>query len=106
MVNFHYWYLIWTTGAFKATLTIPLDYQKTYLVTGGLTLTESDRYAHLYVSTVCSYAGGDQVLCGVRDFEGDGDLGLVEIVSGAISVTVALHTEGGQHRGEGAVFEI
>jgi hypothetical protein len=105
-VNFHYWYTMWTTGTFKVTVTIPLDYRKTYLVTGGLTQTDGDRYAHVYISTVCSYSGGDQVLCGVRDFVDDSGLNLVEVVSGALSVTIALRTTGGRHRAEGAVFEI
>ena len=96
-MRFHYWYTMWTTGTFRTTITIPLDSRKTYLVTGGLTQTESDRYAHVYISTVCTRSD-DQILCGVRDIEDDRGRNLVEIVSGAINVTIALRTEGGRHR--------
>ena len=52
-------YWMWTTGTFEVTLDIALDWRKSYLVTGYLTLTDGDDYAHVYISTVCSYSGGD-----------------------------------------------
>jgi hypothetical protein len=100
-------YWMWTTGTFEVTVTLNLDWQRTYLLTGGLTLTEGDDHAHVYISTLCSYSGGDQVLCGVRDIGGDGvDLGVTEFISGASSVTVKLKTNGGKHRAEGALYQL
>lgn len=96
---------MWTTGTYEVTLDIPLDWRKRYLITGYLTLTKGDDYAHIYISTVCNYSGGDQVLCGVRDFDGDFDLGVTEFVSSASRVTVKLKTKGGAHRAEGVVYE-
>jgi hypothetical protein len=97
---------MWTTGTFAVTSTIPLDWRKTYVVTGALTQTDGDDYAHVYISRVCSYSGGDVVSCGIRDVSGDQSLGLVEWISGARDVTVKLRTTGGQHRAEGVVYEL
>ena len=79
----HWRYQLWTTGTFSVTSTIPLDWRKTYVVTGTLTQTDGDDYAHVYISRVCSYSGGDVVRCGVRDISGDLNLGLVEWISGS-----------------------
>jgi hypothetical protein len=105
-VRAHYRYQLWTTGTFSVTSTIPLDWRKTYVVTGALTQTDGDDYAHVFISRVCSYSGGDVVSCGVRDIGGDQSLGLVEWISGARDVTVKLRTTGGRHRAEGVVYEL
>jgi hypothetical protein len=102
----YWWYWMWTTGTFTVTHTIPLDWRRTYLVTGALTQTDGDDYAHVYISMVCSYSGGDVVRCGVRDIPDDVDLNLTEFISGARSVTVKLRTTGGRHRAEGIVYEL
>ena len=101
-----YRYWLWTTGTYEATVSMSLDWRKRYLVTGYLTLTDGDDYAHVYISTVCRYSGGDVVLCGVRDIGVD-DFGLNidEFIDGASSVTVKLKTKGGRHRAEGVVYE-
>jgi len=103
-VDWHYWYTMWTTGTFTVSLTVPLDWQRSYLVTGGLTQTDGPDYAHVYISTVCSYDGGDQVLCGIRDDPDDSGLNLIEALDAASSVTVKLRTTGGRHRAEGFVY--
>jgi hypothetical protein len=102
--NLTYW--MWTTGTYEVALDIALDWRKSYLVTGYLTLTDGDDYAHVYISTVCSYSGGDVVLCGVRDIGGDFDLGVTEFISSASRVTIKLKTTGGRHRAEGAIHEL
>jgi len=99
-------YWMWTTGNFETSVTMSLDFRKTYLVTGYLTLTEGSERGHVYISTVCTSSGGDVVLCGVRDFGDDFDLGVTEFLTGAVSVTVKLKTRGGAHRAEGAVYEL
>jgi allophanate hydrolase subunit 1 len=76
------------------------------LVTGYLTQTDGDDYAHVYISTVCHYSGGDVVHCGIRDLSDDKYLGIVEVISGANRVTIKLKTKGGRHRAEGVVYEI
>ena len=102
----HYTYWMWTTGTYQVTVTIPLNWQRRYLVTGYLTQTDGDDYAHVYISTVCYYSGGDVVRCGIRDLSDDKYLGIVEVISGARSVTIKLKTKGGRHRAEGVVYEI
>ena len=102
----HYTYWMWTTGTYEVTVTIPLNWQRRYLVTGYLTQTDGDDYAHVYISTVCRYSGGDVVLCGVRDIPDDTSLGIVEVIDGASNLTIKLKTKGGRHRAEGVVYEI
>src|SRR5688572_20793920 len=97
---------MWTTGTYEVTVNLALDWRKTYLITGYLTLVDGDDYGHIYISTVCSYGGGDVVLCGVRDFGDDFGLGVTEFVSSASSVTVKLKTKGGKHRAEGVVYQL
>jgi hypothetical protein len=96
---------MWTTGTYTVSTTIPLSWERRYLVTGYLTQTDGDDYAHVYISQVCNYSGGDHVLCGIRDIEGERDLNVVEFIDNAISVTIKLKTEGGRHRAEGVVYE-
>jgi hypothetical protein len=97
---------MWTTGTYTVSHTIPLDWRKGYLVTGYLTQTDGDDYAHVYISTVCHYSGGDVVKCGVRDISDDKHLGIIEYISGANKVIVKLKTKGGRHRAEGVVYEV
>ena len=99
-------YWMWTTGSTEVTVDMALDFRKSYLVTGYLTLTDGDDRAHVFISTVCSSSGGDVILCGVRDLGDDFDLGVTEFIGGAVSVTVKLKTNGGAHRAEGVVYEL
>jgi hypothetical protein len=94
---------MWTTGTYAVTVDIPLDANRTYLVTGGLTQRAGDDLGHVYISMLCTLAG-DHVLCGLR---GD-DVGrqLTETVSSAIRVRLKLRTTGGRHRAEGAIYEL
>jgi hypothetical protein len=52
------------------------------------------------------------VLCGIRDDPSDtpdaniANLGIVEILSNAVSVTVKLRGDNGLHRAEGVVYDI
>ena len=101
-----YTYWMWNIGNIDGTLTIDLDWRKSYLITGFLTLTDGDDYAHVYISTVCTYGGGDVVLCGVRDVGDDFGLSVTEFVNSALSVTIKLRTKGGKHRVEGAIYEL
>ena len=101
-----YWYWAWVIGSSEVTVTMSLDWRKTYLITGGLTLTDGDDYAHVYISQVCYYNGSDVISCGIRDIGDDFDLSVHEFVSGASSVTVKLKTRGGKHRAEGAAYEL
>jgi hypothetical protein len=101
-----YTYWMWNIGNIDGTLTINLDWRKSYLITGFLTLTDGDDYAHVYISTVCTYSGGDVVLCGVRDIGDDFGLSVTEFISSALSVTIKLRTKGGKHRAEGAIYEL
>lgn len=102
----YWWYHMWTTGTYEVSVNIPLDWRRRYLITGYLTLTKGDDYAHVYISTVCRYSGGDTVLCGVRDLDDDRDLNIVEFIDGASRVTVKLKTKGGRHRAEGIVYQL
>ena len=103
-VAWSYW--LWTTGNITASLTIALDWRQTYLLTGGLTHKQGGDYARVYLATVCSYSGGDVVLCGVRDIPNDAGLGLTEFLSGVSTITIKLRTTGGSHRAEGAVYRL
>lgn len=99
-------YWMWTTGTYEVSVTLPLNYHKRYLVTGYLTQTDGDDYAHVYISMVCHYSGGDVVQCGVRDFHDDKGLQIVETLSSANRVVIKLKTKGGRHRAEGVVYEL
>ena len=102
----HMGYYLWTQGNTSVSATISLDRTKQYLVTGGLTLTDGDDYAHVYIARVCYSSGGDVVQCGVRDIGGDAELGLVEFLSGARDVTIKLKSTGGRHTAEIMVYEL
>jgi hypothetical protein len=98
-------YWMWTTGSTEVTLDVGLDWRKSYLITGYLTLTQGDDRAHVYIATLCTLHG-DQELCGLRDVGDDFGLSVTEFVSSATSVTIKLRTQGGAHRAEGVVYEL
>jgi hypothetical protein len=95
---------MWTTGAFTVSHTVALDWTKRYLVTGYLTQTDGDDYAHVYIATLCTYHG-DVIRCGVRDNPDDQGSNIVEFIDHAVSVTLKLRTTGGRHRAEGVIYE-
>lgn len=101
-----YWVAV--TGSATASVTMSLNRDRRYLVTGGLILTDGDDYARVYIATVCQQSSPTgPILCGVRDIGGDAGLGVTEFLAGnAISVTVKLKATGGKHRGEGVVYEL
>src|SRR5205807_1790191 len=59
-------YWMWVEGGTSASVSIGLDPARSYFVTGGLTGKNGGDYAQLYISTLCTLQG-DQQLCGVRD---------------------------------------
>lgn len=100
-----YWVAV--TGSATASVTMSLNPDRRYLVTGGLILTDGDDYARVYIGTVCIRTSSDVIACGVRDFESDAGLGVTEFLpANATSVTVKLKATGGKHRGEGVVYEL
>jgi hypothetical protein len=96
-----WWYWIENTGNITGTVTMGLDPSQSYVVEGFLTKKNGGDYAHVYISEVCSQPSSDQILCGVSD---EGSAGIVTVLSGAIRVTVGLHTSGGNHRAEGVIW--
>jgi hypothetical protein len=108
----HRTYFMWTSGRFTVTQTIPLNRARRYLVTGALTGKSGGDYGQVFISTVCTMSGNDQVLCGVRDDPADtpasniSRLGIVEVLGNAVRVTVKLRGDGGLHRAEGVVYDI
>lgn len=108
----HRTYFMWTSGTFTTSTTISLDRARRYLVTGALTGKSGDGYGQVFISTVCTMPSNDQVLCGVRDDPASSpatniaNLGVVEILSNAVSATVKLRGDGGLHRAEGVVYDI
>jgi hypothetical protein len=110
---FVWWtYWMWTSGQFVVTQTIGLDPARRYLVTGALTGKAEASYGQVYISTLCTRRGSDQILCGVRDDPADpplsniSNLGIVEFVQNATRVTVKLRGDGGLHRAEGVIFDV
>lgn len=100
-----YWVAV--TGSATASVTIALNPDRRYLVTGGLILTDGDDHARIYIGTLCRRVSSDVIACGIRDVDGDGGLGVTEfLAANATSVTVKLKTTGGKHRGEGVVYEL
>jgi hypothetical protein len=72
----------------------------------GVISIQDDEAGLTLLSTVCSYSGGDMVLCGVRDIGGDFDLSVTEFINSASRATIKLKTRGGAHRAEGVVYEL
>jgi hypothetical protein len=109
-VAWTYW--MWTSGRFSVTVTMRLDPARRYLVTGGLSGKSGGDYGQVFISTLCTRASSDQILCGIRDDASDppssniASLGIVELVQNATRVTVKLRGDGGLHRAEGAVFDV
>ena len=108
----HATYWMWTRGQFTVSHTIALDRNRRYLVTGALAGTSGGDYGQVFIATVCTMAGDDQVVCGVRDDPADAPagnvarLGIVEALGNAVQVTVKLRGDGGLHRAEGAVYDV
>ncbi len=98
-----YWVAV--TGSSTASITISLNPAKSYLVTGGLILKEGSNHARVYIGTVCT-SSGDVILCGIRDIDGDAGLGVTEILTDTVRVTIKLRTTGGKHRAEGVIYEL
>jgi hypothetical protein len=109
-VAWSYW--IWTSGSTTGSVTMALNPGRRYLVTGGLCGKSGDNYGQVFISTVCTLRGGDQVLCGVRDLPPDSPaaniatLNINEFLQSATRVTVKLRGDGGLHRAEGTIFDI
>ena len=107
----HRTYWMWTRGQFTVSHTIALDQSRRYLVTGALSGKSGGDYGQVFISTVCTMSG-DQILCGIRDDPSNPpdvnieNLGIVEILSNAVRVTVKLRGDGGLHRAEGVVYDI
>jgi hypothetical protein len=107
----HTTYWMWTQGQFTVSLTIALDRNRRYLVAGALTGKSGGDYGQVFIATVCTMQGG-QILCGIRDDPADApadnivNLGIVEILSNAVEVTVKLRGDDGLHRAEGVVYDI
>ncbi|MBN8471508.1 hypothetical protein JYJ95_33800 [Corallococcus exiguus] len=108
----HWTYWMWTQGRITISHTIPLDRARRYLVTGALTGKAGSELGQIFISTVCTMRSEDQILCGIRDDPADppatsiSNLGIVEVLSNAVRVTVKLRGDGGLHRGEGVVYDI
>jgi len=98
-----YWVAV--TGSATASITIALNPLKKYLVTGGLILKEGSNHARVYIAMVCN-GSGDNITCGIRDFDGDAGLGVTEILTNAVRVTIKLNTTGGKNRAEGVIYEL
>ena len=106
-MQYHTCFGLWTLGTIDVTQDISLDWQKTYLITGYLTLIDQSTHAHVYISNVCGYYGGDQVLCGLRDVDGENmDQNVTEVVSHANRVTIKLRASGGGSRIEVVIYEL
>ncbi len=105
-MNPYWYYWFWVQGQSQVTYDIPLDWRKRYLVTGYLTATEGDEYAHVYVYQICNYNGSDLVSCGILEGENDKCLLIQKFIDSAIKVSVKLKTGGGYHKAEGMVYEL
>ncbi|GGM40952.1 hypothetical protein GCM10012275_09910 [Longimycelium tulufanense] len=103
-------YWIWTQGKITGSLTLTLDPNRIYLVTGALVAKQGGDAGQVYISTVCRRSG-HLVRCGVRDDGLDVEqsvkrLGLTEVLSNSTRVTIKLRGTGGLHRAEGVVYDI
>jgi hypothetical protein len=103
----------WATGNFTTSITVALDRNRRYLVTGGLVGKEGGDHGQVFISTVCTMPSNDQVLCGVRDDPSDSsdtlikNRNLVEFLQPtATRVTIKLRSRGGRHRAEGVIYDI
>ena len=109
---FHDGRWMWTRGTFTVSTTIGLDRNRWYLVTGALTGKSGAEYGQVFISTVCNMPSEDQILCGIRDDPSNSpefnieNLGIFEVLSNAVRVTVKLRGDGGLHRAHVAVYDI
>ncbi|MFI9024293.1 hypothetical protein [Streptomyces sp. NPDC053560] len=105
-------YFLWVTGRLTSSVTLALNPDRRYLITGGLTGKFGDAHGQVFISTVCVRSGSDQVLCGVRDDPADAPadnirrLNIDEFLNNATRVTVKLRSDGGGHRAEGILYDI
>jgi hypothetical protein len=105
-MNYYGAFWAWAIGQYQGSVQIDLDPEQSYLVTGFLTQTETEGYAHVYIQEVCTMSGGQQ-MCGVRDVTRDFQLNIVEVLSGASSVTIGFRTgSGGRHQMEGVIYQL
>jgi hypothetical protein len=104
-MNFYTGVEFWVDNeGFDETFTVGLDNTATYLVETYLTKKDGGDYAHAYIAEVCT-GGGDQILCGVND-EGADTTPSLQILSGAVSVTIGLRTTGGTHRSTAVIYSL
>lgn len=104
-MEFYYWVEMWVDNeGFDETYTVALDSTATYLVQTYLTKKDGGDYAHAYIAEVCS-DGGDEILCGLND-EGSDSTPSIQVLTGAVSVTVGLRTTGGTHRSATAIYRL
>jgi hypothetical protein len=96
-------YWMETTGNFTVTVTMALDPTQTYVIEGFLTKKNGGDYAHVYISELCTQISSDQIECGIND---EPSSGIVSFLSSPVSVTVGLTTTGGNHRAEGAIYQL
>ncbi|MGW6010586.1 hypothetical protein [Streptomyces sp. NPDC055210] len=107
-----YRYFVWVQGQASATVTIGLDVNRRYLVSGGITGNSGSGYGQVFISVVCIQRSSDQIQCGIRDDPASSpdvnikSLNAVEFLQNATRVTVKLRGDGGLHRAEGVVYDI
>src|SRR5262245_16473345 len=96
-------YWMENTGTFTTTVTMTLNPTQSYVIEGFLTKKNGSDYGHVYISEVCTQISSDQIDCGIND---EPSSGIASFLSSAVSVTVALTTTGGNHRAEGAIYQL
>ncbi|WP_030612010.1 hypothetical protein [Streptomyces sclerotialus] len=103
-------YFLWVRGSTTASVTIGLDPDRRYLVTGALCAKTGAAYGQVYISAVCHVMPDGSVRCTVRD---DSDpvtnistLDAGQRLKSATQVTMKLRGDGGGHRAEGVVYDI
>jgi hypothetical protein len=99
-------YWIGITGSTTYSLTVNLNPDRVYLVTGGLILTDGEAYARVYIGAVGHVIESDMWGLGIRDIPDDAGCGLVEVLRNAYCVIIKLKTTGGKHRAEGVIYEL
>ena len=95
-------YWLENTGNITGTVTMGLDPTQSYMVEGYLTKAAGGDYGHVYIAEVCTQ-GSAEIQCTPTNEAG---AGVVTVLSNATSVTVGLHTTGGNYRAEGVVWQL
>ena len=98
-----YTYWLENTGNITGTVTMALDPTQNYVIEGFLTKKNGGDYAHVYISELCTQISSDQIGCGIND---EPSSGIVSFLYSPTSVTVGLTTTGGNHRAEGAIYQL